>query len=1010
MDRPNVAIICVLFLLVSLIFTPIVLASDSELYFTSDKAGETRVTKIREGESIWLAVYDPDENTDCDVRDKVWTDVKVIDAKTGAYIVWDSRNAAGAPGPPPHKGHFPGPTAGSLNFDYFEETDANTGTFISSRPFQVGTRAGFGADQRRHSHIVGPYQGAFGGPVVPTDFQWGGYLYADFDGNNLGDNRVWVDAQNYNLIDATAPGTQIPPGNAHLPGDLSGALATDYVMGRFENMDTLMGLYQDQDDDKDVAATMAKIIDTKSELQWGKEINKDANGAATVMVTDDDENLNCNAVESVPVFIIVNPGSWNPPDAARQSATNFCMLKRYGGVTDTAIPAAAVGPGPIDWFNIYDSGLVVNLAADGSNQPNMNGSYYMQYPNANNAPNVVTFDTASNSGVTRVMFYARETGANTGVFQLQLNNILRDLGFARLDVGDVLVAYYVDPNDQDDFSLATSYIEARRRTSITRITDAFRNEKLVLWLGRDPVYVEVNDANANIDPCCPEQVLVHICDPHEVDDSEWLLLDELSSNSQLFFSNQGVLLAPVWDALGVGLVGALGGYQLRLDNWRLEGFNEDRIYARYNDVTYTPAALAGVGDFDVTPGTGEFPPTIRATRVDNDVSFGLAEIADTQVFDGEHTHMCFLDRQGNSVFSYLNSGCVFVEVVDPDQDEDQNRRERIAGYWDGRQNMPFGPVALRWLDCGVEQGAQTHPVNALLGQTHIIDNAAAGDNGTTPKVYVLNPRNGWWRAIDLMETEIDSGVFVSVICIDLVSQHVCVPTLGVLPGDTIIAMYQDPSNHSDSAWITTKVAVGGFTGQASTTMFVDADGNEVASYTNADDVYVMVIDPSNAGESQLAGAVEIAGTPFDLTPCADAEDDTFITEAISLAELGASAGDSIVAIYTDPNDPTDVSSDTASIAVSRLEFEGFLVKPNPIFDEGVFAFDGVGTPASFSIAVYDLSGHRVWTQDLTNTREIPWNGVNQAGVDLANGAYLYIATVTDEIDTYLGRGKVFILR
>ena len=30
----------------------------------------------------------------------------------------------------------------------------------------------------------------------------------------------------------------------------------------------------------------------------------------------------------------------------------------------------------------------------------------------------------------------------------------------------------------------------------------------------------------------------------------------------------------------------LGGYQLRLDNWKLEAFNEDSVYVRYNDVYY----------------------------------------------------------------------------------------------------------------------------------------------------------------------------------------------------------------------------------------------------------------------------------------------------------------------------------------------------------------------------------------------------------------------------------------
>ena len=82
-----------------------------------------------------------------------------------------------------------------------------------------------------------------------------------------------------------------------------------------------------------------------------------------------------------------------------------------------------------------------------------------------------------------------------------------------------------------------------------------------------------------------------------------------------------------------------------------------------------------------------------------------------------------------------------------------------------------------------------------------------------------------------------------MICIDLTSVYECVPQLGVLPGDTLLAFYQDPSNHSDSAMISVKVGIGGGgtpPSQQSTTMFVDAGGNEVANYTDADTVYVCV--------------------------------------------------------------------------------------------------------------------------------------------------------------------------
>ncbi|HHR85956.1 MAG TPA: hypothetical protein ENL23_06380, partial [Candidatus Acetothermia bacterium] len=65
-------------------------ATNAQLYFAADKNGEKKVTSIQEGDQIWICVYDPDEDIDCDDRDKVWTDVKVIDAKTGAHIVWKS--------------------------------------------------------------------------------------------------------------------------------------------------------------------------------------------------------------------------------------------------------------------------------------------------------------------------------------------------------------------------------------------------------------------------------------------------------------------------------------------------------------------------------------------------------------------------------------------------------------------------------------------------------------------------------------------------------------------------------------------------------------------------------------------------------------------------------------------------------------------------------------------------------------------------------------------------------
>ena len=979
--KKQLGVLSVMTLLVVTLFTLSAFATDAQMYFSSDKNGQNRVTNIQEGDEIWIVVIDNDQNIDCDLRDKMWPDVKIMDPKTGAYIVWE-------------------PVQDDLNTDYLEETGADTGVFVSKRAFQVGSRESFAqGTPQLFGHVVDVPDAA--GAI--DDFQWGNFIYLDdAAAGGFADDRVWVQA---GPVFNNAAGFALPimgaAGTADVPSQWVGG-GFDYLIGRFENMDTLIGMYQDPNDGTDVAVGLMKIIDTKSSISWDQEIYKDANGSATITVIDPDENVNCNQVEYVPVFVIVNPGSWNPIQTGSVNPTNFCMLLGRGGVVDTADPATVQGE-PIRWYNIYDSSLTaagVNLAGDTlagvTAQPDVDGVRYIQYPSPNNGHdgNGAVFTTRTTSGVTRIQFYAQETGVSTGVFQLNLNQILLDLGFVELHVRDVMVAYYLDPNDADDFQLATAYIEEKQH-SITSFTDENRADKDLFWIGRDPVYVQVIDANANVDPCCPEQVLVHICDPHGEDDAEWVMLDETSSNSPVFFTFAGTQLWPVWDALGVGIAGANGGFQLQQDNWKLEAFNEDMIYARYNDMYYATGGtgLAGLGDADVNTA---FPPAIARPRVFNDISFDVMEIGDTQVYDGSSVNMFFLDRQGNRVSGYVNSDCVFIEVVDGDQDEDQYRRERIDAYWDGAQNFPFGPDDLNGWLCGPD-GELVNELNPLLGSTTIFNENEA------PKVYILNPRSGHWASVDLLETGSATGDFVSVICIDLMAVYECVPQLGVLPGDTIVAFYQDPSNHSDSAMISVKVGIGGGgtpPSQQSTTMFVDASGNEVANYTDADTVYVKVIDPSHAGATLLASAVEIDGIEYDVTPLGAA--DSFITAAL---DLGLVAGDEVVATYTDPTDLTDTSADTITVIASVLAIDSFYAGPNPFEGEVTFGFNGTGVASTMSVAIYNLAGGVVYETTQTDVSEITWDGAG-----LANGAYIYVITATDGTNTFSDEGKVFINR
>ena len=79
-------------LLVAL-FAAAALATDAKMYFSSDNKGQNPVTNVKEGDQVFIVVDDPDENIDCDLRDKIWTDVKIFDPKTGAYSIWVSYSA-----------------------------------------------------------------------------------------------------------------------------------------------------------------------------------------------------------------------------------------------------------------------------------------------------------------------------------------------------------------------------------------------------------------------------------------------------------------------------------------------------------------------------------------------------------------------------------------------------------------------------------------------------------------------------------------------------------------------------------------------------------------------------------------------------------------------------------------------------------------------------------------------------------------------------------------------------
>lgn len=211
------------------VFAAVALATTAAIYFSSDKNGQSRVTSVQEGEQIWICVYDPDQNIDCDLRDKIWTDVKVFDPKTGAYIVWNSysKDETSLRTPP-----YTGIDGNTSKGNYLEETGADTGLFVSNTPFQVGTREDY-AKAQENTHVVGQLDTSADNPAGVGDFQWGNYLYA-YEGK-----RGWF-----------APGPTFKTGlmpsglTPVMPSGWDSATSNkDYLVGRFQNLDTLVGIY-----------------------------------------------------------------------------------------------------------------------------------------------------------------------------------------------------------------------------------------------------------------------------------------------------------------------------------------------------------------------------------------------------------------------------------------------------------------------------------------------------------------------------------------------------------------------------------------------------------------------------------------------------------------------------------------------------------------------------------------------------------------------------------------------
>ncbi len=745
--------------------------------------------------------------------------------------------------------------------------------------------------------------------------------------------------------------------------------------GRLENNDTIILMVRDLSDPlgRVIDQDQLKILDTQGVLTV-TPANVDYGCAEcpniNIKVVDPDENLNPNEIEYVPVFVIINPGSWNPDPEV--GINNFCGFLRQN---------------EIRWYNIYEE-------------------WFLDYVTETGEPPLWWPTGADETEILAVVFVPEE-GPAAGTFSLNLGNLEDFQEYLwgdpearnyKFPMGTTFSFYYIDPNDFDDMDLGWFRVAYSEDTySRTMLTDNFGRVVDTVKLGWDGLYVRVVDGDANVELCCCDQILVHLCDPHNEDDSEYLILDEVSPNAGIFFTLGAVPLLPGWDAVG--------GFKLVFDDWRVQAFNEDTIFAQYNSVDHDPEGLNTLGDGD----DEDFPPRIFLDRETGeplgryqywDVSFAKVKVYDTQVFNGQVHKMYFVDCAGNRILTERlpSGGMVGLMVEDPDQNEEPRLSELISWKWDVVDGNIAGSDPL---------------IPAVLEEFLNLNPESLTRKASPMKIFVVNASNGEWEPLYLRETQPNSGIFRSTTCVLLTGSAVLGHEEGTLranPGDTIMAFYQDPSNHSDISIISARVSLGG-AGEVPTPPVTASVTFDKDTYYPGDTVRITVTDTSFAGAGVVPstnilvlkdkdGAVLQAWNELTF----DAQGKATVTYTLlETVKLGT-----ITVVYTNPVTGTPVQDQATVVAKALSNVTGITPAPNPFKTSTTFtiAAEPAGAVAAkITITIYDLTGAKVDAISGQNTASVTWNGGN-----LRNGAYIYVAVVEGAGKSWTFKGFVYIER
>jgi len=234
--------------------------------------------------------------------------------------------------------------------------------------------------------------------------------------------------------------------------------------------------------------------------------------------------------------------------------------------------------------------------------------------------------------------------------------------------------------------------------------------------------------------------------------------------------------------------------------------------------------------------------------------------------------------------------------------------------------------------------------------------------------------------------------------------------LGSSPGDTIMAFYQDPSNHSDISIISIKVSEGGAPGVVPPTPpTVEFDASQ---YMPGDTVVITVTDSTYAGAGAIEGDRVLVLTKdgeelqaWNSIPAVATGSNQFQV-AYTLAEDETPG--TLTAVYTQPFAGGQQATATAQV-ISAVVSDVTDVRPVPEVLVNQVVFTVYTEPAGsvvdeLVVTIYDLTGRKV--DEVTGTG----NTASWTGGTLRNGAYIYVAVVRYNGQTEVFRGFVYINR